>query len=155
VTSLRAAIDSARQRGVLPAFSPGSIRDLAHKLGLPDPVSIRNLIRTLDSLRPPEPTKPQITVRSEGVGGAAVFIIEGVGFKPNAPSRTVTVRVVDDALATRNFQQSVDANGRLVMRQSIACISGLGLHFSATDSRPDPSDLTGVMWSNTVNISCP
>lgn len=158
MSSLRGAIEQARQKGVQFGAAQGSVRELARAVGLPAPHSVRTLIRMVDSLpsaRPSDPgdePAPQIGVRSEGVGSAAVFIVTGTGFLPN---RTVTVRVVDDQLATLNFQQSADAGGKLVMRQSIPCLSGRRLHFSATDSRRDPDDLTGVKWSDTVHMSCP
>ncbi|MGH9276623.1 MAG: hypothetical protein ACRD12_00715 [Acidimicrobiales bacterium] len=104
---------------------------------------------------PPEPAlaPPTLTVHSEGSGHAAVFTFDGSGF---GPFKTVTLRVVDDAYASRTFQASSDRDGKLLPhRQSIPCISGLTLHFSAADSRPSRSDLTGVVWSNTVTMSCP
>ncbi|WP_189232871.1 hypothetical protein [Streptomyces flaveolus] len=128
------------------------------------PISTRQLIALLDSLHivgepqhppveppPPPITKPQITVRTEGAGDSAVFLIDGVRFVGDT---TVTVRVVDDALSQRTFQQTSDSGGELHMRQSIPCLSGLPLHISATDSRPD-RDPTGVLWSNTVTLPCP
>jgi hypothetical protein len=127
------------------------------------PISMRSLIALLDSLHfddgtgvppvvTPGVTKPQITVRSESAGAGSVFVVEGTGFVSGS---TVTVRIVDDAFTQQNRQQSADANGNLSMRISLPCLSGLGLHFSATDSRPDGSDLTGVLFSNTFDISCP
>jgi hypothetical protein len=153
MSSLRSAIERARQTGKLGAVSSGRVRDLARAVGLPAPVSVRDLIGALDRLRKPaDPPHPHIDVRSEGAGAAATFVVAGTDFRPN---HTVTVRVVDDALTTLTFQQSADADGQLVLRQSIPCMSGLRLHFSATDSRPDSADHTGVSWSNTVDTSCP
>jgi hypothetical protein len=162
---LRTAIHSARDRGVLPQFRPdGNVRELVRRLDMLAPISTRHLIAFLDSLHiagepeeppvelPPAATRPEITVRTEGVGDSTVCLIDGVRFTGGA---TVTVRVVDDALTQRNFQQSSTSGGELHMRQNIPCISGLTLHISATDSRPDQSDLTGVLWSNTVTLSCP
>lgn len=160
---LRTAIHSARDRGVLPQYRPdGNVRELVRRLNMLAPISTRHLIVFLDSLHveprgpdvdpPPASTRPEITVRTGGAGDSAVFLIDGVRFARGA---TVTVRVVDDALAQRNFHQTSNSGGELHMRQSISCISGLALHISATDSRPDPNDLTGVLWSNTVTLSCP
>ena len=95
---------------------------------------------------------PQITVMREGTGQAASFTFQGTGF---LPSRLVTVRVVDDQLSTLNFQQNADAGGKFTFRQAIACISGKALHISATDSRPNANDPTGVLWSNTFTTTCP
>ncbi|MEV5491752.1 hypothetical protein AB0L47_27855 [Streptomyces bobili] len=138
------------------------MRELVRRLDMLAPISTRQLIAFLDSLHivgepqfppvkpPPPPTpRPQVTVRTEGAGDSAVFLIDGVRFVGNA-----TVRVVDDALAERTFQQTSDSEGELHMRQSIPCLSGLPLHVSATDSRADP-DPTGVLWSNIVTLSCP
>lgn len=162
---LRMAIHSARDRGVLPQYRPdGNVRQLVRRLDMLAPISTRRLIALLDSLHiegepqnPPDhpipvPLAPEITVRTEGSGDSAVFIIDGVRFSSNT---TVTVRVVDDALAQRNFQKTSDSGGELHMRQGFTCISGLALHISATDGRPDRNDLTGVLWSNTVTLSCP
>jgi hypothetical protein len=160
---LRTAIHSARDRDVLPQYRPdGNVRMLARRLDLTAPISMRSFIRLLDSLHvvippppvvtpPPQPL-PHITVGTDGSGASAVFKIDGTQFNSNA---TVTVRVVDDALAQRTFTKSSEANGDFHMRQSIPCLSGLGLHISATDGRRDPHDLTGVAWSNTVDVSCP
>ncbi|MFF9914175.1 hypothetical protein [Streptomyces sp. NPDC013457] len=138
------------------------MRQLVRRLDMLAPISTRHLVMFLDSLhvvgepenRPdgvrPEP--PAIRVETEGSGDSAVFLIDGTRFAANA---TVTVRVVDDNLAQRNFQQTADSAGEMHMRQSIPCLSGLPLHISATDSRPDRNDLTGVLWSNTVTLPCP
>jgi hypothetical protein len=29
------------------------------------------------------------------------------------------------------------------------------MHFSATDGRPNPQDLTGFLWSNVLNVTAP
>jgi hypothetical protein len=102
---------------------------------------------------PPAPsTKPSINVSSRGSGSGAQFTVTGSGFLPN---KTVTVRVVDAAFNMSSFQQSSDASGNITANLSIPCSSASPLHFSATDGRPDPSDLTGVLWSNTFMIPCP
>lgn len=102
----------------------------------------------------PQPPKqqPTISVSSQGQGGGSIFTVTGSGFLPN---HTVTIRVVDDALHTLYYQQSSNSSEQLNFRQGIACNSGLGLHFSATDGRSDPQDVTGSLWSNTFTISCP
>jgi hypothetical protein len=109
-----------------------------------------------ESSTPPQPpvppAKPTISVTKSGSGGGSVFVVDGFGFTPNADVR---IRAVDDTLAERDFHQSTDGAGRLDARLAIPCISGLPLHFSATDGRPDPSDVTGVLFSNTVTTSCP
>jgi hypothetical protein len=101
---------------------------------------------------PPPPAKPTISVTSSGSGQSSVFVVSGSGFTPN---HDVKIRVVDDALYENDFHQSADVSGHLNARLGVPCNSGLGLHFSATDGRPDPRDLTGVLFSNTFNIPCP
>jgi hypothetical protein len=104
---------------------------------------------------PPVPLpvqKPSISVSSSGSGQGSVFVVSGHGFSPNT---NVRIRVVDNALSELDFYRSSDGQGNLSATLGIPCISGLGLHFSATDGRPDQTDLTGFLWSNTVNTSCP
>jgi hypothetical protein len=135
-----------------------SARALVQSHGLPSPGSLRALIQKLEGSvvvvgdGGGGVATPQIKVTHEGSGAGSVFVIEGSGFLPN---KTVTVRVVDDALATVTFPHSADESGKIAIRQSISCVSGLALHFSATDSRPNPSDLTGVLWSSTFTTICP
>jgi hypothetical protein len=127
-----------------------SVRALAQAKNMRPPISVGALIKKLLETPPPAPT---IRVTSEGTGGSSVFVVTGSGF---LAGRQVTIRVVDNAGNTVGpFQQSADANGNLNFRQSIPCNSGLALHFSATDSRPNPHDLTGVLFSNTVHTTCP
>lgn len=113
-------------------------------------VSLQRLLSALN--KPVPPPRLIISVSTEGSGASSVFVVTGSGFLPN---HVVHVRVVDDALATVFFQQSSDGSGQFKLRQSIQCITGLALHFSANDERPDPHDLTGTLWSNTVTTSCP
>jgi hypothetical protein len=125
-------------------------------------VSLQRLLAFLD--RPPSPPPPppkpipipppklSISVSTEGSGATSVFVITGSGFLPN---HVVHVRVVDDTLSTLFFQQSSDGSGQFKLRQSIQCITGLALHFSANDERSDPHDVTGTLWSNTFTTSCP
>jgi len=124
-------------------------------------VSFQRLLSFLDKPIPtptptpiptPLPSKPSINVSTEGSGATSVFVITGSGFLHN---HAVHVRVVDDALTTVFFQQSSDGSGQFKLRQSIQCITGLALHFSANDERADPHDHTGTLWSNTVTTSCP
>lgn len=111
-------------------------------------VSLQHLLSALDKLS----LKPSISVSVEGSGATSVFVVTGSGFLPN---HVVHVRVVDDALNTLFFQQSSDGSGQFKLRQGIRCNTGGALHFSANDGRPDPHDLTGTLWSNTVTTSCP
>ena len=97
---------------------------------------------------PPPSSQPQISVSSQ----SGTFAVSGSGF---LATTNVTIRVVDDAFNTLTFRQSTDSTGQLSATLPISCVSGLSLHFSATDSRPNPSDLTGVLWSNTITTTCP
>jgi hypothetical protein len=101
---------------------------------------------------PPPSTKPSISVSSRGSGSGAQFTVTGSGFLAN---KIVTIRVVDDALNMTSFQQSSDASCRISANLSYSCSSGHSLAFSANDGRPDPNDLTGILWSNTVTTPCP
>lgn len=100
---------------------------------------------------PPPPSPPTISVSSSGSGQNATFTVIGSGFTPGA---NVRVRIVDDALNENDKQASADGQGHLNFRFSLPCQSGLNLHFSATDGRPDPN-LTGVLFSNNVQLPCP
>lgn len=100
----------------------------------------------------PTSSTPQIRVTREGSGAGSVFVIEGSGFLPN---KTVTIRVADDTLQTRTFPHSSDASGKIGVRQGISCISGLTLHFSATDSRPNSSDITGFFGATPSPLFVP
>lgn len=97
-------------------------------------------------------TKPVISVTSSNSGANSAFVVSGQGF---SAGKDVTIRVVDDQLNTVYFHQSSDAAGKLSASIPLACRSGFALHFSATDGRSDPSDLTGSLWSNTFSTTCP
>lgn len=101
---------------------------------------------------PPPP--PIISVSSTGAGTGSNFVVAGSGFLANVD---ILIRVVDDAFPPNkhDFHQSSDAQGRLNARFSLPCNSGGTLHFSATDSRANPADLTGLLFSNTFNLPCP
>jgi hypothetical protein len=120
-------------------------------------VRLSDLVRRLAALEQqvkpaPSPTKPTIRVSSQGSGSGSVFTVTGSGFSAN---KTVTIRVRDDRATGFDFQQTSAQDGSLNARSSVSCTTGATLHFSATDGRSDPGDLTGVLWSNTFNINCP
>jgi hypothetical protein len=96
---------------------------------------------------------PTISVSSEGIGSDAIFTVSGSGFAPNS---TVTIRVFRlPEFVDQYFQQSATSSGQLNFRTSFPCTSSQQLRFTATDNRRDPSNLTGVLSSNTVVTSCP
>ncbi|MGH9355141.1 MAG: hypothetical protein ACRD10_03340 [Terriglobia bacterium] len=109
---------------------------------------------TVSSPPPPPPlTPPNISVASSGHGTTSQFTVTGSGFKANS---TVTIYVRDDAYNTRTFKHSADSKGQLNAPLPFSCGSGASLHFSATDSTPDPQNLvTGVLMSNTFTVPCP
>ena len=99
---------------------------------------------------PPTPVvKPSITVNYK-----SGFVVTGSHFSPN---KRVTIRVVDDGDPAHylDYYQTSDSKGDFTTTLSITCNAGYNLHFSATDLRPDSTDLTGDLWSNTVTIACP
>jgi hypothetical protein len=94
-------------------------------------------------------TRPQISVQSSGDGS---FRVTGSGFLPNT---TVFIRVVDDALNQLYFSQGSTPDGHLDFPTGRICVFPGRLYFSANDGRPDSTDITGVLWSNTVTSTCP
>jgi hypothetical protein len=100
---------------------------------------------------PPPAPPPAIKANTEGKGAQTILVVTGSYF---LPSKTITVRVVDDVFHERNFHQSSTTAGGLTMRISLPCNSGLPFHVSATDSRPAPGIL-GVLFSNYVTLPCP
>lgn len=96
---------------------------------------------------------PQITVNTRiDAAQQKHFVISGQGFLPN---KLITIKVVDDALHTLYYQDTSNAEGRLNKELNFGCNSGHALHFSATDSRSNTTDFTGVLWSNIFTTSCP
>jgi hypothetical protein len=97
---------------------------------------------------PPTPVKPTISVSRTTSDG---FQVQGSGFKP---STVVHIRIVDDAFTNRWLDQSSTPDGQMTFTTPNLCIFPGHLYFSANDGRPDPGDLTGTLWSNTVTTSC-
>jgi hypothetical protein len=108
---------------------------------------------------PPPPAEGEVEVRpsiSVSKTGPGSFRVTGSDFLPNA---RVTVRVADDygqqVSAPQMPQITSDRAGKIDVPVLLDCIPDSTLHFSATDSRPDPTDIaTGVLWSNYVQIPC-
>lgn len=98
----------------------------------------------------PPPTKPTISnVVNKGAGN---FEVKGSGF---LKSHDVHLRVVNDATFASNlYTGNSDGSGGLDMMITIPGLSsGTTLDFSANDERPDPSDITGTLWSTTFKIT--
>lgn len=110
---------------------------------------------TFTVISPPSPTPPKPLVHPtiSVVYKNGQYIVTGSKFLPN---KNVTIRVVegDSTTAYTDFSQNSDGSGNLNAPLTISCVSGLHLHFSATDFRPDTSDFTGDLMSNTVTIGC-
>jgi len=138
--SLRGAIDSARRRGVLPAFSRGSMRDLARKLALPAPVSVRNLIRTLEARKPPTTPKPPPTPQPPPPATAQI----GVELAPG-PGAFENLRVFGSGFAR---EESVDI---VIASRSRF---GDGRESSAGTTAEVRTDKLG-QFSLTVSTACP
>jgi hypothetical protein len=101
--------------------------------------------------KPTPPPAPSITV----VFKNGQFIVTGSKF---LPKKSVTIRVVegDSSTAYTDFGETSDGSGNINASLTISCVSGLNLHFSATDFRPPTTpDFTGDLWSNTVTLKCP
>ncbi len=98
---------------------------------------------------PPKGAKPQISVTEKSEGK---FEVTGSGFTPNA---TVRIRAADDyAQQIWAGQTTANSNGKIDDTVTVNCIKGATIHFSATDDREEPSDPTGVLWSNYVALTC-
>jgi hypothetical protein len=82
------------------------------------------------------PTPPQV-------------IVTGHGF---LPGHGVTIRVIDPDETANYFGYTADLSGDLVAALPTTIPHGT-LHISATDGRPDPTDETGVRWTNTSTIT--
>jgi hypothetical protein len=104
--SLEQAISNALDRKKVPAFRAGEVGDLAAKLGLAHPVSLANLIQTLNNLPPAVATINIDTVSTPGgvlaygqVGlqsdGQASFIGTVTNAKPEGINYVYSVALLD------------------------------------------------------------
>jgi hypothetical protein len=106
---------------------------------------------TVKAAQPPPPPKPVIdSVAKDGASGQ--YAVKGKNF---LASHAVHIRVVNsDTLQSNFYQANSDASGKLDAKLGLPQLpAGTHLAFSANDERPDPSDLTGTLWSNTFNIT--
>ncbi|WP_353736664.1 AbfB domain-containing protein [Leptolyngbya sp. UWPOB_LEPTO1] len=105
---------------------------------------------TDESSKPPD-TPPTIPTISVSLPQSQTFLVQGSGF---LPGKQVAIRIADDALNPNLFYYTTaTANGSINMTLSIPC-SPSRLYFSANDGRQNSSDRTGMLWSNTVTLSC-
>ncbi|WP_324672162.1 hypothetical protein [Hymenobacter sp. GOD-10R] len=98
---------------------------------------------------PPQPSKPVISVKSNGDGS---FVVSGSGFSASA---TVHIRIVDATLNTFWVNQTATAQGTLEYPTGKICQRAGQVFFSANDGRSDSHDSTGTLWSNTATTTCP
>ncbi len=103
------------------------------------------------STRPPAPpvnNSPAISLSQPSTNN---FTVSGSHF---LGGRTVHLRVVDDALTQRWFSTTANSAGNFSLGLPGLCVRPGNVHFSANDGRPNSSDVTGTLWSNTVTGSC-
>ncbi|MGI5290266.1 hypothetical protein ACQEVF_43980 [Nonomuraea polychroma] len=115
---------------------------------------------------PPPPTRPRISVRKDGPVDAVMFTITGSGFLPGQPDSPsgIAIRAVD-GVTLQEYPQVFTASdttgaiertwGPLNTLLTQRNAGGFALiHFSATDSRRDPTSVPAnqPLWSNTVDI---
>lgn len=93
--------------------------------------------------------KPTITA-SQLTG--SLIKVSGSGFKSNSQIR---IRVVVGVIGNEtSVYTTSNANGSFEYTLPFSGIPiGTTIWISATDGRPDPTDLTGFLWSNTVPIT--
>lgn len=176
--SLRGAINEARQKGALPTFASGRIGDLAHKLGLVDPVSVRSLIHKLGTLNPPRKLVPALarydvkTLTLSGNGfltthsvrvrismlGSSVLNGDGIAVPDTRDASTQVTSLAGGALRVVVDPRTVlpplplqDVAGNFIT----GVAPGEILHISATDGRDSQGQLDGLLWSNTLHITAP
>jgi hypothetical protein len=68
------------------------------------------------------------------------------------PGHGVTIRVIDPDETANYFQYTADSAGELIAILPTSIPHGT-LQISATDSRLDPTDESGVGWTKTATIS--
>ena len=89
---------------------------------------------------------PQISVTKKD----GKFVVTGSGFLART---TISIRVVDANQPQSNFtySQSSESDGALNSQQSINCVMGASLSFSASDGRVTSGN---QLWSNSFQITC-
>ena len=161
--SLRAELQTKGFSG-----SPISMREVAKKLELNPPISVKQLIN-IKKPNPTKPTKPNITF------DGSTLKFNGSGFLPNAKVyiRVVVSGSIGIASDLRQGFTQVSANSQGSVSTNLdiiaivpsfvdtvtgfvwnGCYPGETLSISANDGRSDSSDLTGTLWSNTYSITC-
>ena len=96
--------------------------------------------------------RPIIAVKA----GGTTFTVTGSGFLPDASVSVRTTQILPGQVVDLRTPTRSDANGEIAIDipgPTICAVVG-PIFFSATDGRENRSDLTGVLFSNTVEMSC-
>lgn len=96
--------------------------------------------------------RPAIAVKASGT----TFTVTGSGFLPNSSVSVRTTQILPGQVVDLRTPTRSDANGAIAIGISgpTVCAVVGPIFFSATDGREDRSDLTGVLFSNAVEMSC-
>ncbi|MFF4196880.1 hypothetical protein [Nonomuraea sp. NPDC001831] len=114
----------------------------------------------------PPPARPRIQVQQDGPIDAVTFTITGSGFLPDQPDSPsgIAIRAVDGVTLQEYPQVFTGSNATGAIERTWGPLNTLLLprnaagsaliHFSATDSRRDPTSVPAnqPLWSNTVTI---
>lgn len=113
----------------------------------------------------PEVVRPIIEVQPSGSADGVTFTIKGSGFLADQPTSPdgIAVRAVDGVTLQQYHRVFTGSNSRGeievvwgTLNPALLARNALGqalIHFSATDSRRDPTSPAGdFLWSNTVTI---
>jgi hypothetical protein len=161
----------AEWKQVTPILEPGDYDVTVSRTGWTAPGNPTTLTKQIQFVQPapapvppPAATTPTITATFNGSNGVGTYEVKGSGFEPNRPASNqgVLIRFVDatslqtlhseyvasSASGTFDDPVKLDLSGLQVnaAKQAIVAIS-------ATDGRANPSDATGLLWSNTVRIT--
>jgi hypothetical protein len=104
---------------------------------------------------PPAPPPPAISVSVEGEHVNTVYVVSGSRFTPNSDVAVRVTRFERGTFHDVRFSTRSDERGEIFVQLHIPCLSGLAFHFTATDGRLNPGDLTEFLWSNAVERTCP
>jgi hypothetical protein len=129
--SLNSAVQTALAIKKVPAFTQGSIRDLAQQLGMAFPISVRDLITVLGGLRPASVTFDSGRIVADNVHASAYLFLQsdgGMSFGGQVHESGVFGDNFTIAMALLDVR---DASGRvLVFAHSDTIVGQLGIGFS-------------------------
>lgn len=113
--SLRDAIQNAVDRKQMPAFQPGKIRNLAVNLGLSVPISVLNLINTLNNLPPAVVIYNSGQLTTSYVHGWAQVLLQSDGLWSFHGHVHESGAVGDNYLFMMAFVDVKDASGKMLI----------------------------------------